>query len=308
MDELLSVSNLTKRFGSLLALDDISFTLCKGETLGIAGESGSGKTTLGRTLLRLIEPDSGSIIFSGVDICKCSDAEMRKLKSRLQIIFQNPYSSLDPSEKVGEAVRGPLANAKLLSKKEQRSKVLDALSLVGLPSSAVSRCIGEFSGGQRQRIAIARAMITSPDLIVADECLSSLDVSVRAGILNLLSSLQKDLGVSYLFISHDLSSLRFISQRIGVMYKGMIVEIAPVSEIFLHPLHPYTKELLSSELKAGEKGISSILQLGEGRIAQLSFHPCPYAHRCPSSGSCERRKPVLAEASHHHFVACNKFG
>lgn len=307
MDAVLSVSNLTKSFGDHLVLDDISFTLKKGETLGIAGESGSGKTTLGRTLLRLIEPDSGSIIFSGIDICKCTASEIRKLRKRMQIIFQNPYSSIDPYERVFDVIRAPLVNASAGRRAEQRKMVQKTLGLVGLPVSAMDKRAGEFSGGERQRIAIARAIITSPDLIIADECVSSLDVSVRAGILRLLLSLQKELGLSYIFISHDLSSLKCMSHWIAVMYHGRFVEIAPSAVLFSEPLHPYTRELLASVLLPETGAREAFRDSGSAEFPSSPFSGCLYAHRCPMRDKCSMRCPQLKEVSPGHSVACNFF-
>ena len=229
------------------AVDDVSFTLNPKETLGVVGESGCGKSTMGRSVLRLIEPTDGEIIYKGQDFKKASGQELRKMRAEMQIIFQDPYASLNPRMTIGEIIEEPLKIQKrFASKEEMRAHVLEVMEVVGLNPKYYNRYPHEFSGGQRQRIGIARAIVLGPSLVVCDEPVSALDVSIRAQVLNLLNHLKQTRGLTYLFIAHDLSVVRFISDRIAVIHKGRIVELAEAEELFLHPFHPYTKALLSA--------------------------------------------------------------
>lgn len=254
---LLRVEGLTKHFavqkgafrrrvGTVRAVDDVSFTLARGRTLSLVGESGCGKTTTGRALLRLIEPDAGHVWFRGHDLPTLSRRELQPLRRHMQIVFQDPYSSLNPRQTVGEIIGGPLVLHGLVKRHDKDEKVKELLERVGLQAAYNSRYPHEFSGGQRQRIGIARAVALRPDFIVCDEAVSALDVSVQAQIINLLLDLKDELGLSYVFIAHDLSVVRHISDHVAVMYLGQIVESAPTGEIFAEPLHPYTQALLSA--------------------------------------------------------------
>jgi peptide/nickel transport system ATP-binding protein len=262
---LLQVRHLTKEFSrreglfgrttSVRAVDDVSFTIKKGETFGLVGESGSGKTTTGRCILRLIEPTSGDVIFDGKDVLKLSRGDMRRLRRDMQIVFQDPYSSLNPRMRVSDIVEEPLIIHRLGSKAERRERVRQLFELVGLNPDHLRRYPHEFSGGQRQRIGLARALALNPSLVIADEPVSALDVSVQAQVVNLLLDLQKRLGLTYLFIAHDLRLVRQICDRVAVMYRGRIVELAPAEQLFTAAAHPYTKALLSAipRLPPGQK-------------------------------------------------------
>jgi len=311
-DTLLEVRNLKKYFktprGMLQAVDDVSFTLKKGETLGLVGESGCGKSTTGRSILRLVEPTAGEIIFEGQDITKLSEKEMRKKRKDMQIIFQDPFSSLDPKKTVNNLIREPLKITKAITDKNKlEERVLELMDTVGLAERLINTYPHELDGGRRQRIGIARALAMDPKLIVCDEPVSALDVSIQAQILNLLKELQQKHGLTYIFITHDLSVVNHFSDSIAVMYLGKIVEKAPAEELFVNPIHPYTKALLSAipvpDLEQNTKRITL-----KGEITSPVNMPdeCHFCKRCYeiNDGICHKGQPPLIEVSPNHFVAC----
>ena len=272
-DKLLEVKNLKKYFktakGQLHAVDDVSFTIERGKTLGIVGESGCGKSTTGRCIMRLIEPTSGKIIFDGVDLATLSNRQMRKARKDIQIIFQDPFSSLDPRQTVLQAIAEPIIQNKLIKGKEAiENRVLELMKTVGLAERLINSYPHELDGGRRQRIGIARALSVEPKLIICDEPVSALDVSIQAQILNLLEDLQDKLGLTYIFITHDLSVVNHFSDDIAVMYLGKMVEKAPAEELFANPMHPYTKALLSAipvpDLRYKQERILSIFRTSAG--------------------------------------------
>jgi len=311
---ILEVKNLKKYFktgyGLLHAVDNISFSIEKGKTLGIVGESGCGKSTTGRCVLRLIEPTEGEIYFEGRDICKISKREMTKLRPEMQIVFQDPYSSLNPRKTVLTAISEPLIQNNVMngaSKNQIEKRVLEIMEMVGLAERLVNTYPHELDGGRRQRIGIARALSLNPKLIICDEPVSSLDVSIQAQILNLLKELQNNLGITYVFITHDLSIVNHFSDDIMVMYLGQVVELAPAETLFANPLHPYTKALLSAILvpKAGTQ--KKRIQL-RGEISSPINPPneCRFAKRCNFlCDKCTMSTPQLMEVSPGHFVACH---
>ncbi|WP_346207122.1 dipeptide ABC transporter ATP-binding protein [Caldifermentibacillus hisashii] len=288
------------------AVDDVSFEIKKGETLGLVGESGCGKSTTGRTILRLINPTDGQIIFDGKDITNIQGRALREARKDFQMVFQDPYASLNPMQMIGDIVSEPLKNFGKSNKKALKEEVMDLLNRVGLPEDAYEKYAHEFSGGQRQRIGIARALALKPKLIVADEPVSALDVSVQSQVLNLLKELQKDFGLTYLFIAHDLSVVKHMSDRIGVMYLGNIVEIADRNSIYNEPLHPYTQALISAIPEPDPRKSKERIVL-KGDVPSPVNPPsgCPFHTRCPmAKEECSIAKPTLKEVRPGHQVAC----
>ena len=290
------------------AVNDVSFTINEGETFGIVGESGCGKSTLGRTVIRLLNPTSGQVLYKGTDLATLSGEEMRKLRQEIQIIFQDPYASLNPRMTVRELIQAPLDVYSHESEAEKLAKVKNIMAKVGLREEYMSKYPHEFSGGQRQRIVIARALILEPKFIFCDEPVSALDVSIQAQILNMLVELQKELGLSLLFISHDIGVVRFISDRIGVMYLGTLMEETETEELFEHPLHPYTEALFEAVpdpyIKRKElKGLS-----GEQPVRTEDFKGCAFYTRCPyATDRCKTERPELREVKPGHKVACHRY-
>ena len=308
-EALLRVTNLSVSYGSITALDGVSFDVRKGETLGLVGESGSGKTTTGGAVLRRIDSSGGTIIFHGKDITHAKGNELRQLRRHMQLVFQDPYASLNPRMRVLEIVAEPLiAHGFVRSAEEARDQISELLRLVGLPHDALSRLPHAFSGGQRQRIGIARALALKPEFIVADEPVSALDVSVRAQVVNLLQDLQNELGLSYLFIAHDLSIVRHISHRIAILYSGRLVELANRDELYENPLHPYTEALLSAVPVPHPKTQRARKRIVyHGEIPDPGRWPsgCHFHGRCPlATERCSLHAPPLVERSPGHWVAC----
>jgi oligopeptide/dipeptide ABC transporter ATP-binding protein len=310
--KLVSVRHLVKHFpveGSddvVRAVDDVSFEILRGETLGLVGESGCGKSTVGRCLLRLIEPTAGQIDFDGRDVRSLNRSDLRELRREMQIVFQDPYASLNPRMKVGDIVGEPLVVHKIGTKSERSERVGDLLRRVGLDPDYRKRYPHEFSGGQRQRIGVARTLALNPKLIVADEPVSALDVSVQAQVVNLLQDLQKEFGLTYLFISHGLAVVEHISSRVAVMYLGRIVEIASAADLYLRPLHPYTQALLSAIPVPDPKRKRERIVL-QGDVPTPINPPsgCRFRTRCPIAiDECARIDPELRELSPGHRVAC----
>lgn len=312
-DPILQVQNLKKYFktpdGTLHAVDDVTFSIERNTTLGIVGESGCGKSTLGRCVLRLLEPTEGNVIFNGQDITQMNRKEMRSLRREMQMVFQDPYASLDPRKTVFQTIKEPIEKNKLCPRADYEKRVLELMELVGLAERLSNSFPHELDGGRRQRVGIARALAMNPHFIVCDEPVSALDVSIQAQILNLLKDLQHKLDLTYIFVTHDLSVVNYFSDNIMVMYLGQIVEMAPTEELFAHPLHPYTEALLSAipVPKVNYKKERIILQ---GEITSPIDPPdeCRFAKRCRyACEECRRGTPPLVEITPGHFVACTKY-
>lgn len=317
---LLKVENLVQYFpirrgvfqrtvGYVHAVDDVSFEVKKGETLGLVGESGCGKTTTGRSILQLYKPTSGKVFFDGINLVDLHGEQLRQLRKRIQMIFQDPYASLNPRMTVEEIISEPLKIFNIVDNSKTHDRVKELLELVRLNPAYIDRYPHEFSGGQRQRIGVARALALNPDLIVCDEPISALDVSVQAQIVNLLEDLQKEMGLTYLFIAHDLSVVRHISNRVAVMYLGVIMELGERDELYTNPLHPYTKALLSAvpipDPVIEEKRKRIIL---EGDVPSPVNPPsgCRFRTRCPIAKEiCSQERPAWREIRHGHFAACH---
>lgn len=318
---LLSVDNLVKYFpitrgiifqkqvAAVHAVDNVSFSIHRGETLGLVGESGCGKSTTGRTILQLYRPTSGSVVFDDVDLVALQGEELRKMRRKMQMIFQDPYASLNPRMTVGEIVGEPLVVHKVANQKEINERVKNLLELVGLNPAFANRYPHEFSGGQRQRIGVARALSLQPSFIVCDEPISALDVSIQAQVVNLLEDLQSQFNLTYLFVAHDLSMVRHISDRVAVMYLGVIVELASRDEVYHHALHPYTQALLSAvpipDPVADAKRQRIILQ---GDVPSPVNPPsgCRFRTRCPiAEAVCAETRPEFREIQPGHTVACH---
>ncbi len=315
--DLLVVRNLVKHFpvkqgvfsrtvGAVQAVDGVSFAIPRGKTLSLVGESGSGKTTTGRLVLRLIEPTSGEIVFDGTPVSELKKGDLRRLRKRMQLIFQDPFGSLNPRMTVAAMLGEVIRAHAVVPADRTRDRILELLDLVGLPPAAADRYPHEFSGGQRQRIGIARALAAEPDLIVADEPVSALDVSIQAQILNLLEDLQERLGLTYLFIGHDLSVVRHISDVVAVMYLGRIVETAPVETLFEDPVHPYTRALLAAApVPDPEARRRRVLPPGDIPSPINPPSGCRFHPRCPDARpECAQREQFLVEVTRGHFVAC----
>ncbi len=318
---ILEVENLVKHFpiksgiiidrqvGAVQAVDDVSFTLREGETLGLVGESGCGKSTLCRALLQLIQPTSGSVRFEGRELVGLSGKQLRPLRREMQMVFQDPYASLNPRKRVGEIVGDPIQLNKIASGKELRTQVQDLLERVGLSAEHFNRYPHEFSGGQRQRIGIARALALRPKLIIADEPVSALDVSIQAQIINLLEDLQQDFNLTYIFVAHDLGVVRHVSDRIAVMYLGKMVEVGDAQDVYANPVHPYTESLLSAvPIPDPRENAARKQTILEGDLPSPANPPpaCRFHTRCPRATEiCSQDEPPLVEHRRAHLAACH---
>jgi len=320
MPALLEIRDLKKHYplrrrlfgrggGTAKALDGVSLSIGQGETFAVVGESGSGKTTLGKTILRLIEPTSGSIQFGGREITGLGADELRRLRTDMQIVFQDPYGSLDPRWTIGQTLEEPLRTHLRLSDEDAKSRIERMLEVVGLSKQHASRYPHELSGGQRQRVGIARALITEPKFVVLDEPVSALDVSIQAQILKLMQELQSRLSLTYLFVSHDLSVVRYISDRVGVMYLGKMVETGPTAELFERPLHPYTRALISAIPEADPaKRRERITLSGEVPSPRNPPSGCAFHTRCPMARpECKSVTPEWRQVSENRSVACHLY-
>ncbi|WP_255253109.1 ABC transporter ATP-binding protein [Brevibacillus laterosporus] len=320
VEDLLVVNRLKKYYpitggvfareiGAVKAVDDVSFRVKRGETLGLVGESGCGKSTTGRSILRLIEPTSGEVLFEGKNVARMKREEVREIRRDMQIIFQDPFASLNPRHTVGKILEEPLIVHGINSSKERSKRVHELLEVVGLSSYHTGRYPHQFSGGQRQRIGIARALILNPKLIVADEPVSALDVSVQSQVLNLMQDLQKEFNLTYLFIAHDLSVVRHISDRVGVMYLGRIAELADKDELYKNPLHPYTKALLSAVPVADpDKKQERIILQGDLPSPANPPSGCTFHTRCPHvMDVCREKRPEMLASRENHLVACHLY-
>ncbi|MBS6525199.1 MAG: ATP-binding cassette domain-containing protein [Peptoniphilaceae bacterium] len=313
-EPILQVKNLSKHFkvesGFLQAVDGLNFDIYKGETFGLVGESGCGKSTAGRTILRLYEPTSGEAIFEGQNIYDLSPKEMKEHRKEMQMIFQDPYASLDPRMTVEEIIAEPLVIYGIGNKKERRERVIELLEMVGLSAEHSLRFPHEFSGGQRQRIGIARSLALKPKFIICDEPISALDVSIQAQVVNLLKDVQKKLGLTLLFIAHDLSMVRYISDRVAVMYLGKLMEVGTTEDFYSNPLHPYTKALLSAIPIADPDEQRKRVQIElEGDVpSPINMKPgCRFVDRCPyGDDTCRGRDPEMEEILPGQYVACFK--
>ena len=304
-------SGIFSKARSLKAVDGVSFSIAQGETMGLVGESGCGKTTVGRTILKLYEATGGSIVYKGTDITGFDDQEMRPYRRKMQMIFQDPYTSLDPRMNVEAIISEPIRALKLCSEGDRRDRVRELIQMVGLKADHLNRYPHEFSGGQRQRIGIARALAAEPEFIVCDEPISALDVSIQAQVINILEELQHKFGFTYLFISHDLSMVRHISHQVGVMYLGNLIEYAQVDELYDNMLHPYTKSLISAvpvaDPNQARQNKRIVLQ---GDVPSPIDPPpgCPFRARCAYAKEiCGREKPELTKINDDHMVACHLY-
>jgi oligopeptide/dipeptide ABC transporter ATP-binding protein len=310
---LIAVQNLKKYFpikkNLLKAVDDVSFSIHQGETLGLVGESGCGKSTVGKTLLRLLEPTSGKVYFQGTDIFTLSKRDLKQLRKEMQIIFQDPFGSLNPRMTVEDILLEPLEIHQVGTSSTRIAEIKKLLDLVGLSTSSRGKFPHEFSGGQRQRIGIARSLALRPQFLVCDEPISSLDISIQAQIVNLLNQLQQELNLTYLFIAHDLAMVRYLSKKVAVMYLGQLMEIAPAQTLYNQPLHPYTEALISAAPSPDpfiERKRKRIVLQGELPSPINPPKGCPFCTRCPkATNKCFTERPVLKEIRPSHLVACH---
>lgn len=309
---LLEVKDLKKYYkvpkGMLHAVDGVSFTIDKGKTLGIVGESGCGKTTIGRAILRLVEPTGGNVIFDGVDVIKLNKNEMRGMRKDMQLIFQDPFSSLNPRKTIAQTIEEPIILANLIPDKDKRfMRVIELMETVGLAERMINTYPHELDGGRRQRIGIARALAMNPKFIICDEPVSALDVSIQAQILNLMKKIQREMGLTYIFITHDLSVVNHFSDDIAVMYLGRLIEKAPSETLFANPVHPYTQALLSAiPVPRIHNRPQRILLRGEISSPINPGPDCRFANRCNySEPNCSQEEPDLVEIEPRHFVSCH---